>query len=655
MLLIKINGVDMTSKVKSQSLKIDMDSSHYKTCNLTLENLAIDDGVPEEGKILSVEYVASPNILLYEGIINTKQIKQLSPASNKLTVALTSNGFRSLPYRRTVSEIMSIVAPAETISAGYIMSYFVTTSLASEGITFNTDIMDGKLYEDDQEFICMSIGDIFDKLATDSMGNWYIDINKELHFVEEYATEDGNSQYDIDIDLGITADVRNLDLKTDLNNYANKVFFKGDLEDADLNEISVFKQDDAEIAHMAELDGGSGVYGISVSNAKIKTVAEAEEYCQKILDKRKVKPKSITFDTFDWLQFAVGEKHNVNIPLIGVHNTVLKPNNYVVESISLTDMGNGILTKKVDMRQLFSDVSTGGVTWQKSQQGARFFQALANGVKQAQANTKDMIKNHSYVENLRGGKLSTQNFEGTGNYIELEREFETWWDSSSPSAPKMAMGFVKDKDGNTIPGIVFGAGDGQGTNRGYIEKKSDGLYIYYLNSLNGVAHIKLGSDGKLYLNGTVINAIPLDGSNQIVSTLLSDGATWNTKLSKMAYDGTKWSGKLAKDLTTNVNTYLNVDGTYGDLTLYYLSNELFKIYNGTDYVSLSAFGDSILEYVNTTNKTKPKGTWDFTDATVFGLTTSSVTQLKKSGSNTEYAEITGNGTTCNFTSNVSVK
>lgn len=293
MIKVYINNVDMTRFYKPKSLKIDMDSSHYKTCSLTLYNITINEGVPEEGKILRVDLIKddSTPVMLFEGNIDSKpSIKQLSPDSDKLEVQVSSNGYRYIPYRRTVTEIFEVPAGEEYITAKQIIEYLITTTnyLNAEGVQYvDIGVLEGKRYEDTQEFICMSIGDIFDKLAQDSNANWYINHLKVLYFVEEYYSFDGLDLYDIDTDYQLLVDFRNPEVTTSLQNYANKVFFKGDLEDVDMREVSVFAQDDDEIAHMSSLDGGSGVYGCSVDNSSITTQAQAQAYCQRILDKRK--------------------------------------------------------------------------------------------------------------------------------------------------------------------------------------------------------------------------------------------------------------------------------------------------------------------------------------------------------------------------------
>ena len=624
----------MTQYVKAKSLSISMDTSYFKTCKLTLQDLTIEEGVPEEGKQLRVDYINGTEVMkIFKGVIDSKDLSQLSPASDKLTVNVSSNGFRTVPYRRTITETFDIDESAPTdidgyqyITGAYIIGHLVNMYLSVEGITFdNITAFEGKRYIDTQQYTCQTIGDILDQLARDSFGNWYIDINKNLCFVKDYATQIGLDTADLDVSAygGILIDFRNPKLKTALESYANKVFFRGDLDD-NLDDIQVSAQDDDEIAHMASLDNGSGVYGISVENANIKTIAEAQEYCQKILDKRKSKPKSLEFDTLDWVNFSVGNIQNVHIPILGITNTDERPPNYIVESMTLTDMGVGILTKHIVMRQLFP-TGNGGYTWSKSSQGVAFFRALTNEAKKTPDRIKNALENHLYVEKLRGNILSTQNFNGDGDYIQLEKQFMTFWDASAPSAPKMALGFVDGLSAG-IPGIVLGAGDGNGNYRGYIQKDTNGFELIYKYGVNvsDVSGIKFDNYGNILINDNIVPPL----TDLVLQGEYSSAAdAWNAKLSQMKYDGSKYAGGVTKSLT-ETDTYLEVGGAYSDLSLYWggysSSIPYFQIYNQANGgLTIKSYGADILNYgwddTVSFKQTAPQGTWDFQYANVTNL------------------------------------
>ena len=128
MVKISLGTVDKTQYCKPKSLKIDMDSSHYKTCSVTLYNITMADGVPEEGESLRVDLIGSNGtpIMLFEGHIDSKpSIKQMSPNSDKLEVQISSNGYRFIPYRRTVTETYDIPVGAEYITAKQIIQHLI--------------------------------------------------------------------------------------------------------------------------------------------------------------------------------------------------------------------------------------------------------------------------------------------------------------------------------------------------------------------------------------------------------------------------------------------------------------------------------------------------------------------------------------------------
>ena len=138
-----------------------------------------------------------------------------------------------------------------------------------------------------------------------------------------------------------------------------------------------------------------------------------------------------------------------------------------------------------------------------------------------------------YGENIRGNVISTANFNGTGNYIQMQRQYLTFWDANN-NAIKMALGFLPDNSGVNVPAIVFGAGDGRGNNRGYITKDTDSLDIFFIDSAEKVSAVKL-QNGKIYLNNTEIPAF--DPDNPLPYEYLQNGEKWNNTLAKIQASG----------------------------------------------------------------------------------------------------------------------
>ena len=262
---------------------------------------------------------------------------------------------------------------------------------------------------------------------------------------------------------------------------------------------------------------------------------------------------------------------------------------------------------------------------------------------------------------ITSGKISTANFEGTGNdHIQMQREFLTFVDAGTPDLVKMAMGFVQDKDGVGVPGIVFGAGDGQGNSRGYITKSTDGLDIFYITSSGGVARLRLDDDGKLYLNETEVPAF--DPNSPIPSDYLAQGATWNTAVlgtlnggsykvgTSKIIDGAVTDAKIASltadKITAGTITGIDIvgskfwnsdnlayivagtrSGNYADISTCRNNNTtpVFQVYDDTSQIILKK---SDVNFLMTSGAyTYPRGTWDFGEATAVDFTGTTVTGI----------------------------
>lgn len=228
------------------------------------------------------------------------------------------------------------------------------------------------------------------------------------------------------------------------------------------------------------------------------------------------------------------------------------------------------------------------------------------------------------AQNIIGSNISTIGFDGSGDYIDMQRQYLSFWDNANPLIPlnKMTLGFIKNKDNVNVPGIVFGAGDGYGDNRGYIQKDTDGLSMFYIGDLSAgeISYIKLMKD-KAQINGYDI----FSKQTAIGDSYLASGAAWNNKLSEMKADGTKFSGKISQDLTTNENTYLDVDSSTGHLYLFKDDVMTFGVQNLSNHeIALTNYGMPFLNVQNSgTNylypTVYPGFDWDFSSATVTGI------------------------------------
>lgn len=200
---------------------------------------------------------------------------------------------------------------------------------------------------------------------------------------------------------------------------------------------------------------------------------------------------------------------------------------------------------------------------------------------------------------------------------------------------KMAIGVLENKDGTPTPIMVFGAGNGNGDNRGYLQKDTDGLSIYYVGdlSLGEVSYIKLKKD-VLQLNGYDV----FSKASAISDSYIASATDWNNKTQNLDSSGdatsmnvySSGSGSRIELLETDKFQQLNsssqkhglyMDTTFTDLELYYNNSLWFEVYNGITELLFKGDNTTFLTYNFVNNYCYPQGTWDFTSCTVLGLST----------------------------------
>ena len=93
---------------------------------------------------------------------------------------------------------------------------------------------------------------------------------------------------------------------------------------------------------------------------------------------------------------------------------------------------------------------------------------------------------------------------------------------------KMAIGFVTDMTGTFAePGIVFGAGNGEGDNRGFITKDTNSLNLYYIGDLSEDEVAGLA----IYKN-KIESTVPITVNAGLVDEFILDGTNWAAKLTE---------------------------------------------------------------------------------------------------------------------------
>jgi hypothetical protein len=122
--------------------------------------------------------------------------------------------------------------------------------------------------------------------------------------------------------------------------------------------------------------------------------------------------------------------------------------------------------------------------------------------------------------------------------------------------------------------------------------------------------------GGLMANSTRLTYI--DG-NGIYSGIISADQIIAGKIKAENIDTTNLAAQKVYQQGYPAN-YAQIGGAYGDLQLHYNGGNYFTIYNGIDHVSLIHNGNARLTFSDASNATVADGTWDFSNATVKGIT-----------------------------------
>jgi hypothetical protein len=324
---IEINGVDKTSLMNKDSLKVVPSADGRKTMSCVLKTNAATF-MPSFGQDVKVKKDAA---VIFGGVIKVMPLSRPgigTSSSATIFIEISSDGYNSIPYRRTFNESI------DQQSAGAIVTWLLGW-LAADGITAGTIDTGINPMGDSGEYdaIVKTGGQILDECADASGYKWFIDDNKALQFYAEDAV--ANAEHDIVIG-GAFTDFRNVKVTPTMDGYANKVFLRGAIDDLTGVPIVSVVEDTTEITARQTAEGGatysSGVYGITIDRPNISTQADADVAATKELQKRCREPIQIEFDsnTVDW---TVGKKLKVNLPTFGISDDTY----FLVEEANLDE------------------------------------------------------------------------------------------------------------------------------------------------------------------------------------------------------------------------------------------------------------------------------------------------------------------------------
>ncbi len=322
---IEINGVDKTSLMLADTLRVNPTADGRKSMSCTIKTTAATF-LPDFGQDIKVKKAGNVE---FGGVIKVAPFDRAEPGTGNTTllfIEISSDGYNSKPYDRTINIKFDNASAADIVN--YCLYY-----LAADGITAGTINTGANPMGENGEYDAAgkTIGLVLDECADASGFKWKINDDKTLDFKAEDAV--ANAEHDI-VEGGAFTDYRKVKITRTMDGYANKVFLRCGIDDITALQIVSIVQDTAEITARQTAEGGasysSGVYGITIDRPDVSTQADADIISAKELQKRCRGPIQIEFDsnTLDW---TTGKKLKVNLPTFGISSDTY----FLVEEASL--------------------------------------------------------------------------------------------------------------------------------------------------------------------------------------------------------------------------------------------------------------------------------------------------------------------------------
>ena len=354
---IQVIGVDRTSYLGKNSLRI-VKGLGNKSSLTTHFNCQAGTWMPRLGQDVQVYDGAT---LIFGGVIDQINTQSLEPAKSGtayIQVSISSNGYGKIPARRTGSVYFTDTA------CGDIFNNLVVNGL--NNASFDENVTVGSITTGitlpRYSAVCKSFKEIFDELAEQSGVQWYIDDSKTINFVQEAAVTTASHTLD---ESGSFTDYIILGTSSDLQNYCNKVFVRGD-SDA-LYSIST---DTAEITLRLSAEGtaySSGVYGRIISAPDVTTETALSTIGDNALKRYGYEPIELKVRSFT-STWTVGTKIQCYLPKYDITSNT----EFLIESLNISRYDTDILA--YDM--VLTKRKTADFSSQKVERGKEYFEQI---------------------------------------------------------------------------------------------------------------------------------------------------------------------------------------------------------------------------------------------------------------------------------------
>lgn len=204
------------------------------------------------------------NIKLFGGNIREIQYNIFDFDNGKYIANVYANDYKVICSKQIVTG--SFV----NTKAGSIVKNLITNYLSKEGMV--EGIIQEGINITDFSFICNSIYEILDKLAEECGYIWFIDENKNLHFLAQTVIEKEYHLKDMKYN--------NFKAVRTIRDYRNKQYVK---YEADGYVKFVNVEDTLEISNRKTIEGGTGIYANVYESSMIKTSQEGTILAQNLL------------------------------------------------------------------------------------------------------------------------------------------------------------------------------------------------------------------------------------------------------------------------------------------------------------------------------------------------------------------------------------
>jgi len=342
------------------SLRLSFRSTYDNSCTLNIITTAAGY-IPDVGQDIQVK---DGTTVIWGGVIKSLTVDKLQSGlgtDKKLEITVSSDGYKSIPSRRTVN------LTYDQKTAGFVVEA-IATILSTEGITAGSINTGASVVGENGEYdaICKSCAEVLDDMATASGYIWYIDEDKHLSFFEPDVVI--SAAHDI-VEGGAFTDFAIESYEIGLDPYANKVFVRGGIGD-DGVVVNAYAEDSTEQTARIASEGGSGVYGAVITDTNIYTTADAQAAADIALRRNGVIPRTLVISsgTNDWWP---GTKLKVNLPTLGLGTDTY----FLIEDVTLEDVDG------VNLRSRITATSRKASDWsnQANQTGIEYLGKVVSG------------------------------------------------------------------------------------------------------------------------------------------------------------------------------------------------------------------------------------------------------------------------------------